>query len=433
MKMRDVSFKVYALIIGFALLQVLAPVQVLGAESNAPSVPTTLFRSEGWTTTSSKPLLRGVTNNDTSVAVYIDDILNGYAQVKNAKSGTASFAYEPFLPLGSGYHSVKVRAEKADGQRSEVSSKVKFLVEDPYPAPTLFAPVVNKKASSTKPFIVGLVKNNSLVKVFIDGRLDGQFWVKKASGDIVDFSYKPFLPLDPKKDHLVYAIASDADGKESMFSNVEGFRVRAPKKVVSTAAAGSSSEVVTDAATTDESTDTVGGTETTEETSTAPTTENTQPSTDNATPSDTDANQSTVEQNANTNKETTGEEVKGEETNNETENSGEEQNTNDNKEESAATTTDDATPNDDQKQDRSWIIWVIIIILILIILFRGRGDIQRRMQGGSSTGNGSDTAKKALDKINPSTGAGTTASKSSSGEKKDESSSPPPPPASSSY
>jgi len=43
----------------------------------------------------------------------------------------------------------------------------------------------------------------------------------------VNFSYQPFLELDPAQNHLVYATATDNMGKESAYSNVIGFKVAA--------------------------------------------------------------------------------------------------------------------------------------------------------------------------------------------------------------
>lgn len=220
----------YLLLVLLVLAVLITPRELFAAGISTPPTPTLIWPENQDQTILGKPVIRGLTKNDTSVEVFIDGKLNGTAKVKNGGQGTASFSYQPFLSLKPGSHTISVRAWNSDAQaKSELSQLRTFVVEEPYPAPILYQPVVNEKTVSTKPFIVGVALNNSLIKVFIDGKLNGQFQLKNGRAKTASFSYQPFLDLDPNQGHLVYATASDSNGKESVYSNVIGFLVRAPQ------------------------------------------------------------------------------------------------------------------------------------------------------------------------------------------------------------
>jgi hypothetical protein len=57
-------------------------------------------------------------------------------------------------------------------QVSSESNIINFIIELPMPAPTVFKPVVNLNTSMSRPFIVGLAKNNSKVKIYIDKNIE---------------------------------------------------------------------------------------------------------------------------------------------------------------------------------------------------------------------------------------------------------------------
>ncbi|MDD5295135.1 MAG: hypothetical protein PHP21_04475, partial [Patescibacteria group bacterium] len=135
--------------------------------------------------------------------------------------GTANFAYKPFLDLEVGLHKVWAIAEDDSGRKSGVSNILEFLVQKPMPAPTLFSPVVNSRTKYNQPFIVGLSKNDSFIKVFIDNELNGQFEVDNHSSGTANFAFKP--PVLARGNHSVYATATDNRGKESRRSNTVYF------------------------------------------------------------------------------------------------------------------------------------------------------------------------------------------------------------------
>ena len=82
------------------------------ASDTAVPSPTLLSVYESQSFSTGRPLIAGVTKNDTRVAVFIDDTLNGLAQVTNDPSGTAHFSYYPFLSLKPGIHTVVIQAEE---------------------------------------------------------------------------------------------------------------------------------------------------------------------------------------------------------------------------------------------------------------------------------------------------------------------------------
>lgn len=193
------------------------------------AAPTLISPKENMVTGSVKPVITGLVPSGTSVLVYVDGVYNGKVANLNHKSGTANFAYKPFLNLRQGSHSVWAVAEK-NGQKSAKSNAVTFRVEAPMPAPTLFKPVVNSKTVATKPFIVGVAKNDSLVKVYIDNKLSGEVRAGQHKSGVVGFAYQPKTDLT-NGNHATYTVASDSRGKVSSKSNVVKFTVGQPAPV----------------------------------------------------------------------------------------------------------------------------------------------------------------------------------------------------------
>ncbi len=187
--------------------------------------PTMIEPNESTITGKVKPLIKGLTVSGTFVRVYIDGIFNGKTEILTHDSGTANFAYKPFLNLEAGEHNAWTVAEDENGRKSQLSNILYFRIEQPMPAPTIFSPVVNTRTTYNRPFIVGLAKNNSLIKVFIDHKLDGQFQATNHESGIANFAYQPFQGLT-KGQHLVYTTAIDNRGKKSCWSNIIYFTVK---------------------------------------------------------------------------------------------------------------------------------------------------------------------------------------------------------------
>ncbi len=176
-----------------------------------------------------KPFITGLSVSGTFVHVYIDGVYNGKTEIITDESGTANFAYLPFLNLEKGEHKVWAVAEDETGRKSGTSNTLIFNIEDPMPAPTMFEPVVNNATVSSRPFIVGLAKNDSLIKVFVDNKYDGQFLVENHESGTANFAYKLSKYLTNGK-HQVYTTATDSRGKESIWSNMISFQI--PQKIL---------------------------------------------------------------------------------------------------------------------------------------------------------------------------------------------------------
>ncbi|MBU4257081.1 hypothetical protein L6249_00275 [Candidatus Parcubacteria bacterium] len=202
-------------------------VQADGVSAPAMPAPTMIEPDENTVTGKLKPLIKGLTINGTFVRVYIDGVYNGKTDILTHDSGTANFAYQPFLNLSEGRHAAWAVAEDEASGKSGISNVLSFKIEKPMPAPTIFTPVINSNTSYNRPFIAGLAKNDSLIKIFIDNKLDGQFTITNHQSGAANFAYSPYLPLTGGG-HLVYAVAIDNRGKESRWSNIVYFAVKQP-------------------------------------------------------------------------------------------------------------------------------------------------------------------------------------------------------------
>ena len=189
------------------------------------SAPTLIKPNEQTVTAKVKPLIKGLTVNNTFVHVYIDGVYNGKTDLLSHQSGTANFAYQPFLNLEVGEHNAWAVAEDSSGRKSKPSSRLNFRIEEPMPAPAMFSPVVNSQTIYNQPFIVGLAKNDSSIRVYIDHSLDGQFKVENHQSGTANFAYQPPEPLT-KGTHLLYTEATDSRGKVSSWSNLVYFTVQ---------------------------------------------------------------------------------------------------------------------------------------------------------------------------------------------------------------
>ena len=134
------------------------------AQAQTIPAPTMIEPDESVISGEVKPLIKGLIVDGTLARVYIDGVYNGKTEILAHDSGTANFAYKPFLNLAVGEHTAWAIAEDETGQKSRPSNMLKFRIEQPMPAPTIFSPVASAKTAHNRPFIVGLAKNNSLIK-----------------------------------------------------------------------------------------------------------------------------------------------------------------------------------------------------------------------------------------------------------------------------
>ncbi len=193
------------------------------AISSLPA-PTLVVPNKDTITAKVKPLIEGFSKSGSFVHLYIDGVYNGKTKIVEHISGTAHFVYVPFLNLNVGKHKMWAISEDLKGRKSLASKVVEFNIEEKMPAPTLYKPVANSKTVYNLPYIVGLAKNNSKIRIFIDHKLDGEFKIENHDSGTGNFAYKPNKVLKDGK-HLVYATSLDRRGKESIWSNIIYFDI----------------------------------------------------------------------------------------------------------------------------------------------------------------------------------------------------------------
>ncbi len=221
----------------------------VSAASAAPTpIPTLVAPAEDTVVTTSLPVITGLAHSNLIVAVYIDDVFNGYATTVSSANGVSSFAYEPFLPLTPGEHTVMVRAEDSDaGTRSKKSDVRTFSVAHQLPAPTVLDAVVNNNEPATRPYIVGVAPSGTKVRVSIDGVTVGTTTATDHSSGTGSFSIRPGFDLSEGK-HWVRATATEPSGLQRSSATA------GPTAIWVTAPATTATETTSD--TTDEQTET---------------------------------------------------------------------------------------------------------------------------------------------------------------------------------
>lgn len=197
-------------------------------EIKKPTAPTLIIPNKESIVSKLKPRIIGLSESATFVHFYIDGVYNGKTEVLRHESGTANFAYTPFLNLSREQHIVWAVAEDSGGRKSRISNILRFTVENPAVSPSLFSPVVNNYSTIDQPFIVGLVKNDHKVQIYIDKKLNGEIYPEAHPSGTTNFAYRPFLKLKPGK-HLIYTVAVDARGKESLWSNLKYYTIADPR------------------------------------------------------------------------------------------------------------------------------------------------------------------------------------------------------------
>lgn len=184
--------------------------------------PTVIFPKSEVTVNMAKPTITGLARSNNSIFIFIDSDLENVVLSTNHPSGTGSFFYKLRRNLSPGQHSVYTIARNADGVFSSRSPKIYFTVELPYIGPTLFEPVIDYRGSPGL-IVRGVCHNNSLIRIYLDGRNYVQFPVIDKNLDTVYFSYKiPFKNLTTGQ-HRVWAQAFDFSGKASKISNTFDF------------------------------------------------------------------------------------------------------------------------------------------------------------------------------------------------------------------
>lgn len=226
-------------------------VVLFGAQQTAAAglpAPTLIAPPSGSYTTDSSVTITGVAVADTRIAVYIDDVFNGYAWTVSEANGTQSFAYKPFLPLTPGMHAVKARAEDLETlARSDVSVMHLFVVEQKLPEPTVLGAIDNAESTWYQPWIVGVAPSGATVDIWVDSSYIGTTTASMDESGTGDFAFMPKTALYSGV-HAVQAVAKvkRADGtvRTSATSAAKKITVSAPVTTVPVATTTTTVETV---------------------------------------------------------------------------------------------------------------------------------------------------------------------------------------------
>jgi hypothetical protein len=196
---------------------------VLTAEPAYLASPTIVFPSAGSIIDISSPTITGLARSNNTIFIFIDNDLENTVLSTVHLSDTGSFFYKLRRNLPNGLHSVYTIARNADGVYSVRSPKIYFTVVLPYITPTLFEPVF-KDGDDPQVIIRGVARNDSLIKVYIDGQYVDEFWVvNSAINETPAFTYT--LPVSglSQGSYKITTQAFDLNGKASKISNAVSF------------------------------------------------------------------------------------------------------------------------------------------------------------------------------------------------------------------
>ncbi|MFH1712622.1 MAG: hypothetical protein ABH896_00330 [Candidatus Jacksonbacteria bacterium] len=167
-----------------------------------------------------KPLsyVEGVAHNDSFINIFIDGISVENFSLGSHSSFAVGFKHTLSHPITSGEHTIYIQAKDQTGRVSLPTAIKTFKIID-FPAPSLIAPASNLKTVNTNPVIEGFAFNDSLVKIFIDGIIDGEIKVQNHPSQTAHFLYTIKNPLTIGQFHNITAKAEDPRGRISQNSN----------------------------------------------------------------------------------------------------------------------------------------------------------------------------------------------------------------------
>ncbi len=204
----------------------------------------TLFKPVlNYETNYQQPWIVGLAWGNYTLEVYIDDQLDGKVFFTNPKGGVSDFKYQPQKKLTPGFHVVRARAISSDGRISNFSNEIIFEVRQtkqileapdlpqemgdfvpPVPAPTLVKPKNGLVTQDNKLIVAGLVHNEHYVKIYLDGKLVGEFMPDPHPSGVTNFAWEYSQPLSSGL-HKIWAKDVNPRGNESGRSNVLRFIV----------------------------------------------------------------------------------------------------------------------------------------------------------------------------------------------------------------
>lgn len=183
----------------------------------------TLLEPHTKTITNAKPLIAGVSVNDTTVEIYIDDEHIGNSWTANHPSGIGNFYFDVLKSLNPGTHSIKLRAQDVDTlEKSNFSQQIEITIV-PFGGPTL---LLQNSVTLTKEFtyIDGVAHNNSIIHIIVNEILAETFTIGEDKSGAVGFHYILKNPLHSGI-NTIYLQAEDESGRLSIPTSMRTIRI----------------------------------------------------------------------------------------------------------------------------------------------------------------------------------------------------------------
>jgi hypothetical protein len=172
-----------------------------------------------------KPLIAGITKNQTRVNLYINGKLAQQTPLLTHSSGSPVFYYKPPDPLSSGRYEVTAIAENIFGNFSKKSKNIFFTIPSQTPLPTIFTPQKGEKLTNNNFLISGIAAKDSYIKFYIDDTLVGEVKTEKHPPGF--FFFVPEKKLS-RGNHSLYVIATKKGYLKSEPSSKKIFTIHKP-------------------------------------------------------------------------------------------------------------------------------------------------------------------------------------------------------------
>jgi len=189
-------------------------VSVTSVQAQNTLVTPTILKPNTSQIATAKPLIAGVSLNDTLVEVFIDEELVGNTQTHNHPSGVGNFFWKTKTALTVGTHEITVRSVDTVTQEHSAISTPTVITIIPFGQPTLLLPE-SITITHALTYIEGVAHNDSQIRVLIDGNLVEEFSLGSHESGAVGFHHILKKPITQG----THTIALQAKGPAGRTSN----------------------------------------------------------------------------------------------------------------------------------------------------------------------------------------------------------------------
>jgi len=188
------------------------------ADSTAPAAPVVQTPSNGSTINTTTPVVSGTSEPYNKIRIYVDGVLKDSVTANSSGNWTYTST-----ALSQGSHNVKAKAVDPAGNTSGYSNINTFTIDTVAPnAPVVVLPANGSTVTTSRPVFTGTAEANSKVRIYVDGVLTDST-TTNGSGNWSDTSNTTLADGS----HNVKAVAVDAAGNVSGFSNTNTFTIDA--------------------------------------------------------------------------------------------------------------------------------------------------------------------------------------------------------------